>query len=254
MKPFKVSIILPAHNEERRIGKTLDRFYNILPHKLEGGFEIIVILNNCIDKTLEVLKNYSKRYPDLRFKNFDFALGKGGAIIQGFKIATGEYVSFIDADGSTGPFDFLKVMRGISGYDGAIASRWAASSKKIDLPFSRKLISRGFNLLVRIFFQFPYRDTQCGAKIFRKAIIDTVINDLGVSGFAFDVELLYLLYKKGFRINEVPIRWKHYGKSTLNMRKAIPLMFLAVVRLRLMESPFRFIVIRALRELGKIHH
>lgn len=242
MKKLRISLIIPAHNEEGRIGITLNRYLRIFPAKFGNDFEIIIIINNCNDRTVDVVQDFCKSSPNLRFKNFDFPIGKGGAIIEGFKLAKGEYVSFVDADGSTGPYDFLRVMRGIGGNDGAIGSRWLIDSKKIDQPFSRKIVSRGFNILVRVLFRFPYRDTQCGAKIFRKESIDCLLLDLGISGFSFDVELLYLLHKKGFKIIEIPIRWKHFGKSSLDMRKAIPLMFLSVVRLRIMESRLRYVL------------
>ena len=242
MRKPKISLIIPAHNEERRIGRTLNRFFKIFSDQFRDDFEIIIIINNCNDRTLNVVQDFCRSSSNLRFKNFNSSIGKGGAIIEGFKLAKGEYVSFVDADGSTGPFDFLRVMRGIGGNDGAIGSRWLTDSKKINHPFSRKIISRGFNILVRVLFRFPYRDTQCGAKIFRKESIDCLLSDLGISGFSFDVELLYLLHKKGFKIIEIPIRWKHYGKSSLDMRKAIPLMFLSVVRLRIMESRLRYVL------------
>jgi glycosyltransferase involved in cell wall biosynthesis len=242
MQQIKISVVVPAYNEEKRIGKTLDRFFKILPSWFGENFEIIVILNGCKDKTLNVIKALSEKKQNLRFKNFEQAIGKGTAIVEGFKIAKGEYVSFVDADGATGPYDFIRVMKGVGTYDGAIASRWLGASKKIDQPFLRKVVSRGFNLLVRTLFIMPYKDTQCGAKIIKKTAIDSIINDLGISGFAFDVELLYLLNKKRYKIVEVPIRWKHDKHSTLNLRTSIPLMLLAVIRLRIMESPFRFII------------
>lgn len=242
MQHIKISVIIPTYNEGKRIGRTIDRFFKVLPDWFGKNFEIIIVLNGCRDKTLDIVKTLCEKYQNLRFTNFERAIGKGAAIVEGFKIAKGEYVSFVDADGATGPYDFIRVMRGIGTYDGAIASRWLRGSKKIGQPLLRKIVSRGFNLLVRVLFNLPYKDTQCGAKIVKKIAVDSIISDLGVSGFAFDVELLYLLNKKKYKIIEVPIRWKHYKQSTLNLRTAIPLMLLAVIRLRIMESRFRYIL------------
>src|SRR3989338_11218414 len=103
---IKISIVIPAYNEEKRIGRTMDRFFKVLPNWFGKNFEIIIVLNGCRDKTLDIVKALCEKYQNLRFKNFEQALGKGTAIVEGFKIAKGEYVSFIDADGATGPYDF----------------------------------------------------------------------------------------------------------------------------------------------------
>jgi hypothetical protein len=106
----------------------------------------------------------------------------------------------------------------------------------------RRIASRGFNILVRTFFGIQIRDTQCGAKLFKGYAIKQVVNDLGISNWAFDIDLLYLMKRNGFKLKELPTEWTEPGDSHLRIMKTASEMFLAITRLRLIYSPFRFVV------------
>ncbi|MFC1893869.1 glycosyltransferase, partial [Chloroflexota bacterium] len=152
-------------------------------------------------------------------------------------IAKGEVVSFIDADGATRAEELCKLVQELKkGVDGVIGSRWLPHSTILaNQTFMRKLASRGLNLIVRLFFRLPFKDTQCGAKAFKKSAIDGVIKELHTTSFAFDIELLSHLKKRGYTVKEVPITWRDRGGSTLRMKTEIPKMALALLRLKILQ-------------------
>ncbi|MFA5134784.1 MAG: dolichyl-phosphate beta-glucosyltransferase [Patescibacteria group bacterium] len=210
---MQLSIVIPAYNEGGRITTTLESYCSFYQGR---DAEIIVILNGCRDATLDIVKSFRGRYPNVvRFKDFEEALGKGGAVHEGFKIAKGEFVGFLDADGSTAPEEFQKLTRAIDGADGAIASRWKQGSIVEGRKHFRKIVSLGFVIVVRILFWLPFNDTQCGAKVFKRKLIDTVLPELVITNMAFDVELLYRARKHGFSIKEIPSHWIDKSSSTV---------------------------------------
>jgi glycosyltransferase involved in cell wall biosynthesis len=229
---FELSIVIPAYNEEKRILKTLKSYRKYFSSHYKN-FEILVILNGCKDKTEKIVSRFSRNYPEVRMKLFEERLGKGGALIKGLKLAKGEIVTYTDADLSTPPEELDKVIQNIHGYDGAFASRYVTGAKvEIEQGFVRRLASRGFNFLVRGLFGFDYRDTQCGAKVMKRHVLDRVIDKLSVTGFAFDIDLLWQCQRNGFVLREIPITWKNADHSTVNLWKAAPEMFKTVLRLK----------------------
>ena len=237
--PIALSLVIPAHNEETRIGPTLTRYTQAFADAFKERYEILVILNGCRDRTQEVVERVAQQCPEIRWKTIYLPVGKGGALIEGFSMARGELVGFVDADGATPPDQFLRLVARLeSGGDGAIASRWVPGSMVlIKQSWIRRMASRIFNRIVRILFRLPYKDTQCGGKVFRREALKSILPHLRITNFAFDVELLYLLKKQGYRIIEVPIVWNDQKDSTLNLKRVAPIMFFAVLGLRLRYSP-----------------
>jgi glycosyltransferase involved in cell wall biosynthesis len=231
----QLAIIIPAYNEEQTIKHTLLKYYYYFKKRYE--FEIIVVMDGCTDSTLYIVKNLSEQYPEIKYLSFEKKLGKGGGIMKGFKMANAKYISFTDADGSTEPRELERLMNLVQSEDGVIGSRWKKGAmilKKESLV--RKMASRGFNLMIRIMFNLQYNDTQCGAKVFRDYVINDVVDDLLIKNFSFDIDLLYQIKRKGYSINEIPIKWKHDTFNELKMSKAIPPMFLSIIGLRLKFS------------------
>ena len=253
---MKLSIIIPAYNEEKRIGRTLEDYCCFFCKKYKRNVEIIVVLNRCIDNTLKIVKKYAKRHSQIKYLNLNKS-GKGFAIIEGFKIARGDLIGFTDADDSTSAGEFNKLTEKINGLDGIIASRYvkgAVTNPK--QPLQRIIVSRIGNLIIRLLFHLKIKDTQCGAKLFRKNTVKKVLPSLGVIEWGFDIDLLYRIKKNNFKIKEAPILWKEGGGSKLKIGKASLQTFFAVIRLRLLYSPFKFII-RAyglLPENIKFHH
>lgn len=226
------SIIIPAKNEEKRIVKTLNDYISFF--RKEGNFEIYVVMNSCTDNTLDVVRRFARKHPEVKYKYFDSALGKGGAIKKGIGLVKGNLVAYVDADGATAPKEILDLAGKIGKYDGVMGSRWVKGAKIAKRqPLGRLIASRGFNLLVRLILGLHYKDTQCAAKIFKSKTIKTVVDDVREKNFAFDACLLYLMKKRGYVIKEVPIEWKDVEESSVEMRSAIPRMLIAVIRTRL---------------------
>jgi len=255
----RIAIIIPAHNEEERIRYALKNYLNYFKKLKKQNildFLIIVVLNACTDNTLGVLKEFD--CDELIILEFEQG-GKGFAITEGYKEALKRdysLIGFIDADGSTPPNAFYGLINNLRKNDGIIGNREDKRSKIIKQTFFRRILSRGFNFIVRVLFLFPYKDTQCGAKIFKKEALKKIIKDLYITRWAFDINLLYALNKEGFKIKEIPTEWIDKLGSKLNVKKVPLMMFIGVVRLRLLNSPFkRFIrLYDKLPEKIKIHH
>ena len=151
----KVSIIIPAYNEEKRIGRILEEYCKFFKKKKEI-IEIIVVLNACKDDTLKIVKEFQKKFKEIRFLDFERG-GKGFAIIEGFKEALkkdSELIGFVDADMATPPNAFYGLIRNIKSYGGIIANRWDKRSKVGPRTFFRKLLSKWGNLIIRSLFKY----------------------------------------------------------------------------------------------------
>lgn len=240
---MNLSIVIPAYNEEKRIGQTLSDYTLFFNKIYKKSYEIIVVINGCKDNTLGVVLTFLEKNKTVRYLEVKEAIGKGGAIIEGFRIAKGDLIGFVDADGATTPDSFNDLIYNIRGYDGAIASRWIKGARVVyKQPILKRMGSRGFNFFSRIFFNLKYNDTQCGAKLFTYGLVKNILSELSITKWAFDINLLYSAKRKGYKIIEVPTRWSAMTASHFNLFKAMPEMFLGLVRLRLIYSPFRFIV------------
>ncbi len=261
-----ISIIIPAHNEEKRITETLENYGEFFSKKKADGkikeFEILVVINNTRDRTEEIVRKFIKKYSEIRYINFKEG-GKGFAITEGFKEVLkrkSRLIGFVDGDMSTPPvafYDLIKVLEKNSKIEGVIADRW--NRRSIIQPrqtFLRRIVSRGYNFIVRALFLFPYRDTQCGAKMFRREVIEKIIPKLKTMGWGFDIALLFCLKKEAdAKIVSVPTIWEDKQESHINLKKIPLLMFLSAVRLRGMHSPFNFLVrfYRKLPQKLKLH-
>jgi glycosyltransferase involved in cell wall biosynthesis len=254
---MKISVIVPAYNEEGRIRETLSTYLAYFSgHANEIEFVVMV---EGTDRTTDVVREFCQTHDNIKYEYSSKRLGKGGAIIRGFSVATGDLIGYVDADASTKPAAFDELIKNISGCDGIIASRKLRNATLVKKePFLQRVGSRGFNLLARAMFGLPFRDTQCGAKLFTREAICAVLPELGITEFAFDVDLLFRLTKKGFMIRELPTTWEHKAGAKFNFAKSfwklIPNMFLSLCRLRLLYSPFRAVVRAYDLTIGKLKH
>ena len=223
---FKYSIIIPAYNEADRIKSVLMRYAAEIP-----GQEIIVVFDGQ-DNTPYIVEEVAKGCPDIRLLTFRRRLGKGGAIIEGFKAARGGRIGFVDADDSVSPKDLKAMFETLREVDGVIASRRLVTSKiMVKQPFKRRLAGRGFNMLVRTLFGLPFKDTQCGAKVFTRSAISDIIDELETRGFEIDVEILWRLKNKGHRVVEYPITWSHSEGSKFKLSNSYA-MFSSLIKIR----------------------
>ncbi len=255
---MRISIVIPAHNEEQRMQATLESYASYFSN-IGDEYEVVVVLNATKDKTEEIVKSMQKKYPMIRYLNLKKG-GKGYAVIEGCKDALerkAELIGFVDADMATPPQAFHDLIRHCGKADAVIASRWMKQSiVTTKQTLLRRFLSRGFNMLVRGLLFLPFHDTQCGAKIFTAEALKTIIPKIGLTNWAFDVELLYQLKRKGFQIKEIPTIWNDKKDSKLNIWKVPLEMFLGIARIRLINSPLAFIVraYDSLPESLKLHH
>ena len=244
----KISIIIPAYNEEKRIGTNLKNysdFFESLRKSKKLDYEILIVINNTKDRTLEIVQKQAKA--NNRIGYLDLVRGgKGYAVLEGFKDAlkrNNSLIGFVDADGSTSPEAFYDLIASIGDNGGVIASRYAPGALVEPKPSRGRIISsRAYNSFIRALLLIPYRDTQCGAKLFRKEAIRDVLPKLTLSKWAFDVDLIYSIRKEGYKIKEIPTTWSDKEYSKINFMKAGPWMALGVMRLRLLNSPFKSLI------------
>lgn len=240
---MKLSIIVPAYNEESRLAPMLDAYTEYFVPLYGDEVEFIVIVNGSTDRTDEVAMEYKMQCPTLRVLIEPKPIGKGGAVMLGFREARGELVGYTDADGATPPEAFHDLVTRIGEHGAIIASRWLPEAKVSPRqPFSRRLASRIFNTEVRWLFGLGITDTQCGAKLLRREAMEAVLPHLGLTRWAFDVDLLFQLRRAGLSIQEIPTTWSDVKGSKVDVPRASMEMTLAIVRLRILHSPFKFIV------------
>lgn len=234
MRSPKYSIIIPAHNEEERISATLVTYADVF---LDS--EIIVVLNGCTDGTLDCVRRISENYQNILYVNIEEAVGKGGAVRAGFLLARAPIIGYADADGATCAEEMRRLCDHLedSSLDGVIGSRWMRDSNvRASQPVMRRIASRTFNLAVKTLFLLPYRDTQCGAKVFRLASLRPLLEQLETANLAFDVDLLYICRLNGLNVKEVPIAWNDVTGSRVHLLRSSAKMFASLLRLRLRES------------------
>ena len=236
-------LLIPAYNEEKRIGPVLREFGEYFQREFPGRFQLVVVTNGCRDNTLGVVQEAGKQFPFIRALNFPEPIGKGGALIEGFKLAgTADLIGYVDADGATSPETFHAIVRRLdeAGVDCVIGSRWLPESVLRQTQTKiRQFISRGFHFIVEALFWMGIKDTQCPAKVVRRVAIEAVHPFLRIADLSFDVNLVYALKHAGFTVMEFPIEWtdKLGSKVTQSLARSSLVMFLSVVRLRLFYSP-----------------
>lgn len=209
------TLIIPAYNEEERIEKVVDTYGPYFEKQFQDKFEFLIIVNNSSDRTVEVVEKLSKKHKYLRWANFDYYTGKGGALIEGFKIAKGEVIGFVDSDLAVVPDQYMKLFSKIDTNDVVIASRWVKGAKVLKREDMKVVIAgRVYNLIVRLLYGLKVRDTQCGGKIFRRKLMEKIIPKLRVKGFGIDLDLLYKSKNAGARIYELPITWSHIEEGS----------------------------------------
>ncbi len=233
-------LLIPAYNEEERIGPVLRRYAEFFRQNYAGHFEIVVVLNGCRDNTLGVVESAAAEFPEIQALEFVNPIGKGGALIEGLKLASRtDLIGYVDADGATAPDAFLDLVRRCREVDCAIGSRWMPGAViRQTQSFKRRVFSRCFHLLVEVLFQMHIQDTQCGAKVMRREAVESVHSALRVADVAFDINLLYSLKRNGFSIREVPTTWTDQIGTKIRLNRGAFGILLSVVRLRLVYSPF----------------
>jgi len=239
-----LSIVVPAYNELRNFEcGALEKMKQYLV-KQSYFWEVIVVDDGSFDNSQVLIENFCDKT-----KGFFFIankhMGKAGTVAAGIKKAQGSYILFSDFDQATPLSEFEKLRPYLEkGYEVVIGSREIAGSKREKEPFYRHLMGRGFNFGVKLLTVRGIADTQCGFKAFRKEVAKELFSRLKVyrpkkikTAFtgAFDVELLFLAKKLGYKIAEVPIQWHHIETDRVSPLKDSFLMATDVLKIRLYD-------------------
>lgn len=244
-------LLIPAYNEENRIEPVLREYGRYFQQEYHGKFQLVVVLNGCKDNTLGVVQKVATDYPFISFLDFPEAIGKGGALIEGLKLAPlADLIGYVDADGATPPRAFHDLVRKTGESDCVIGSRWLPESiLHVEQTDRRRFASRVFHFVVELFFGMHIKDTQCGAKVIRRQAVEKIHSALRIADMAFDINLLYSLKRERFRILEVPTEWTDKIGSKVTLFRTSLTMFLSVVRIRLIYLPRLYKLLRPLRPL-----
>ena len=228
----KLSIVIPAFNEEKRLPATLERIASYI-NKSGRATEVIVVDDGSGDGTIGVAESFRETISDLRVVSNGRNRGKGYSVRHGFMESRGEIVLFTDADLSAPIEEADKLLAKMDGYDVAIGSR-AVNRELIEVHESkfREFAGIIFNRIVRLILRLPFVDTQCGFKAFRRENCRTIFEQQTIERFGFDPELLYLARHLGLRTAEVAVRWAHSPATKVNMLRDSVQMFLDVVIIR----------------------
>ncbi|MGA2280587.1 MAG: dolichyl-phosphate beta-glucosyltransferase [Verrucomicrobiota bacterium] len=245
-------LLIPAYNEERRIEPVLRDYAQFFEKNYSGKFQLVVVLNGCTDNTLGVVRRVAAEFPAvLRVLEFKEPIGKGGALIEGLKLASfGDLIGYVDADGATPPRAFLDLVRHLGDADCVVGSRWLPDSViHQSQTGDRRFASRVFHIIVQLFFRLNIHDTQCGAKVMKREAVEKIHSNLRIADMAFDINLLVSLKRAGYRICEVPTEWTDQAGSKVVLFHSSLTMFLSVVRIRLIYWPRVYRLLRPLRPL-----
>jgi len=229
----KISIVIPAFNEETRLGATLERTHSYCAERFDD-FEIIVVDDGSRDSTAALVEKFAGPKPGVKLLKNGINRGKGFSVRRGILASTHEYALMTDADLST-PIDELEKFLPYAAPDSVvIGSRGLKESNIVrHQPFYREWMGKGFNLLVRLLVHRGIHDTQCGFKLFGPGAKKSVFPLLNVNGFAFDVEILVLAARKGLKIYEVPVVWSNDSQSKVHPLRDSLRMLREIITIRL---------------------
>jgi len=227
-----LSIVIPAYNEEKRIGSAIDRIVLFLKG-INYEYEIVVVDDGSRDGTVSIVEEYAKRDPRIRLLRNDKNRGKGYTVRRGMLEAKGALILFTDADLAV-PIEelpkFIDACEG--GADIAIGDRYLEESRiGRDQPLYRRIIGHIGGLCVRTLILKAPPDTQCGFKCLRRDAARTLFSLMKINGGMFDVELIYLARKFGYKIKQIPVAWSHCQGSNISIAKCLvrdPLSLLSI--------------------------
>lgn len=237
-----ISVVIPVYNDRAKIGDTLETLVNFFNTK-NISTEIIVVHDCGHDNTVEVVKEKMKKYPSIQLIDRGVNMGKGYTIREGLQKANGDFVFYTDADLPylTEPILEMLTLLKSGKADLVLANRDLSTARGEKKPgWPRQITHVIYSLLVRFLIPIPFSDTLAGLKGMRADVARAIAPRLTIDRFSFDVELLLIAKKAGFKIKEMPVSLKNVGKSNLKIGKDAPQMFGDVVRIWLNYKKGRY--------------
>ena len=229
-----LAVIVPAYDEEDRIGPTLERlseYFSTQPYT----WKVVVVSDGSKDRTAAIVTDFASTHPNFELIDSQPNRGKGFVVRKGMTEVEAEWLLFSDAD-LAAPIEEVEKLFPVveKGVPIAIGSRpLKESDLEVRQPWYREMAGRGFNLMVQLFAVRGIKDTQCGFKLFRQDVSREVFSRCKLDGFGFDFEALMIARDLGYEIAEVPIRWSHQEGSKVNMLRDGLRMLVELVKLRL---------------------
>jgi len=244
MKETLLSVVIPAFNEKDNfVAGSLEKIDSYLQKRVYK-YQVIIVDDGSTDGSPQLLSNFVKTKKNWQLIKNPHQ-GKAQTVATGISKAQGNIILFTDFDQATPISEVVKLLPFVGkGYDIVVGSREVKGSKRDQEPFHRHLMGRGFNFIVSLFTIRGIHDTQCGFKLFKAPVAKELFKSLIVYGpkpekaaftGAFDVEILYLAQKRGFKIAEVPVHWKHVHTDRVNPIKDSIRMFLDILRIRITD-------------------
>ncbi len=230
---MQISLMIPAYNEGNKIKKTLKEVQSFVENE-KDEWEVLIINDGSTDNTLEILENYKPQF--FKIISYNQNKGKGFALKQGVKQATGDYICFIDSDLAYSFENLKKLLSYLDKYDVVIGSRNLHTDNHENISTLRRILGRGFNIVSNIILGHKIKDTQSGLKAFKKKPAKYLFSKQTLQGWSFDTEILYLAKKKNYKIKQVKaVVLQKYGTkdSKINFLKDPIKMFLDLIKIRL---------------------
>jgi len=235
------SFIIPAYNESERLRTSLPKVLDYIRQRRYSA-EVIVVNDGSTDDTAAVVRRFAATHPEVRLLENPGNRGKGYSVRNGMLNGHGDILLFTDADLSSPIYETDKLFLAIAeGADIAIGSRWLQRELQTERqPWYRQLYGRLFNFGLKIVLGLPYRDTQCGFKVFSRAAVRTILTRQHIERWGFDPELLFLAAKFKLRTVEVPVEWAHDHRSRINPLRDGVNMGLEMLKIRLNDIRGRY--------------
>jgi len=233
MEVKKISIIVPAYNEEHRLPDFINSLRDYCLNNRNFIWEVIVVNDGSYDNTEKIIEKISREFNPLIGLSHEENMGKGAAIKTGVKNASGDIIIFIDADESTSPKEIDKMIKVLERADVGIGYRIHRKSKIIiKQPIKRILAGKIFNLVVNLILDLKIYDTLCGFKGLHAEYKNIILN-CETNRWSFDVEMLYLAKKYHLKIEKIPIVWKHAEGSKISLLKDPIEMVIELIKIRI---------------------
>ena len=216
---IKLSVVIPAYNEEKRIGGTLEKVIAYLLRQ-EYKFEIIIVDDGSKDRTTEIAANLTHGLSNYGLVKTGINKGKGSVVKTGMLKARGEFVLFMDADYSTPIEEIEKCFPAFElGFDIVIGSRRLPESKiKVHQPFLREMMGKVFRLIANSLLGLNVTDITCGFKCFKNNVAQGIFKKQLLERWGFDAEILFLARKSGYLIQEIPVCWVNDDNSRVSLK------------------------------------